>query len=871
MTSRLKKLDLCILQSLGDVRFIGIHGMGGIGKSTLARAYYKRMFHNFEGHSFIPNVREVCQKKENGLVHLQKQLLSDILNGNFEEIGHIDKGTDMIKSRLRHKRVLIVLDDVSKLEQLDALAEEDKWFGSGSIIIVTTREESFIKGRYTIYKAEYLNPSEALKLFSSKAFQSIEPPEEYKQLSKQVIEYAEYLPLALTVLGCLLRSKRRVSEWESALSRLRRCPAKEIHEKLKISFDDLEETDQRIFLDIACFFKGHDINNVIPILDSCGFSSEYGISNLTEKSLLEIQHGRKLLMRDLLQKMAHEIVREESAKPGGPSRLWDVDDFKRILLDKSGMENVEAIVLKFQEESTSLSFDGLSNMKKLRLLIILCSFHIPESDGSTPKLNYLSNNLRQLEWYEFPFKEFPSSFWPDRLVRLKLIKSNLQRLWKKSINQLPNLKVIDLSESKSFITFGNFWVVPNLEMLILSGCTKLSEIDHSITVLEKLTMLNLNNCASLTMLPPSISGLNSLKTFSVHGCSKLGKLPDDLGDLKSLKHLDVKKVFWSILNDALKGQRYKTFFDDDDHDFKLILRGIEESHSSIVVFSEKYAFSIPRLNELVQIVECMERKGHIVLPIFYHVDPSHVRKQLGSYKDAFNMHKNNPELDLMTVRRWRFALTTVGNLAGWTLQEKDIEAHFIQDFLQDIARIFKDELIFCDEDSETTAATIESLQRHFRDPSGASTGFDIIFPGSKIPPLFRKHSSSGGSISLRVNPIWFDSSWMGLALVACFRPNPSNLVYCDMKFNNNDWKVRFIEYDYATTGNSDQMWLFYYPRHKWPVGWLRSGNDVRLQFSFYSKVKPSEDCGPCGVGFVYKEDIEEFNQQSCDPNACSIM
>ena len=95
---------------------------------------------------------------------------------------------------------------------------------------------------------------------------------------------------------------------------LSNCPEKKIVEKLKISFDDLNETDKRIFLDI---------------LDSCGFHSEYGISNLIDMSLLSI--NGVMWMHDLLQEMGKEIVRKSSSNQ---SRIWDADDFYQILKNK---------------------------------------------------------------------------------------------------------------------------------------------------------------------------------------------------------------------------------------------------------------------------------------------------------------------------------------------------------------------------------------------------------------------------------------------------------------------------------------------------------------------------------------------------------
>ncbi|KAF3447805.1 hypothetical protein FNV43_RR08510 [Rhamnella rubrinervis] len=544
-------------------------------KSTLAEAYYNRISHNFDGSSFLPKVREVS-KKENGIVELQKQLLADILISDFA-IGHVGNGINYIRSRLDAKKVLIVLDDVNKLEQLNALAGNEKWFAKGSIIIVTSREESLLKGRYKIYKAEDLDSTEALELFSWKVFDNTEPPEEYMESSKQVVECANHLPLALIVFGSLLRGKT-TREWMSALRRLRECPAKENMEKLKLSFDDLEETDRLIFLDIACFFKGQEENNVKSILDSCGFEPEFGISNLVAKSMLSIQEDRKLWMHDKLQEMGQQISRGNEAE--GPSRLWNEEEFNRILLDKTGIEKVEAIVVTFRNEITTLNFEALSNMKRLRLLMILGCFDITKSGtSSTPKLDYLSNNLRLLEWNRFPFKEFPPTFRPDKLVKLKLTMSKLQRLfWNKHI-KLPNLKAIDLTQSESFKTIGYFSAVPNLEQLILSDCLQLSEIhseidqERSITVLEKLTELNLKNCESLrklplaslenlvlsknpfTVLPPSISGLSHLKFLDLDYCKRLTSLGPELPSSLELVNVNYCYSLKSFL-DPLKASTF---------------------------------------------------------------------------------------------------------------------------------------------------------------------------------------------------------------------------------------------------------------------------------------------------------------------------
>jgi hypothetical protein len=172
----------------------------------------------------------------------------------------------IIQERLCHKRVLVILDDVDQPDQLEALAGEQSWFGQGSRIIITTRDQHLLI-KAQIYKLKGLNNDESLKLFSRKAFKKDHPLEGYEELSKKFIYYAQGLPLALEVLGSFLIG-RSLNLWESTLCKFKENPPRNILDVLQISFDGLDERQKNIFLDIAFFFKGEDKSHVKNILQT---------------------------------------------------------------------------------------------------------------------------------------------------------------------------------------------------------------------------------------------------------------------------------------------------------------------------------------------------------------------------------------------------------------------------------------------------------------------------------------------------------------------------------------------------------------------------------------------------------------------------
>ncbi|KAL2342210.1 hypothetical protein Fmac_010150 [Flemingia macrophylla] len=300
-----------------EVKIFGIWGMGGIGKTTLANSFYEELSPKFEGRCFLENVREKSEKGQNLCEEIFSKL-SDEENHRFE--------ASKLRWLLQWKRVIIVLDDVVDEKQLEEVIYQFYPLGPGSRVIVTTRNKKIFRLDVVTYLVPELSLHDSLELFCLSAFEEKQPKDGYEDISKEVISYCGGIPLALKVVGASLRSKSK-EVWTCQLNKLRSIPNMKIQKALKLSYDDLDDSQQSIFLDIACFFKGKPRDSsMFPISE---------IEVLLDKSLITIHHYRNrevIEMHDLIQDMGHEIVRQECIKHHERrSRLWKSDEVVDVL------------------------------------------------------------------------------------------------------------------------------------------------------------------------------------------------------------------------------------------------------------------------------------------------------------------------------------------------------------------------------------------------------------------------------------------------------------------------------------------------------------------------------------------------------------
>ncbi|XP_024026924.1 disease resistance-like protein DSC1 [Morus notabilis] len=349
---------------------------------------------------------------------------------------------------------------------------------------------------------------------------------DYMELSKNVVEHAGGLPLAITVLGKHFRSLRIQSQksWEMALEKLKIVPHNDIHNVLKISYDGLEKEEKDIFLDIACFFKRMCRHFVENILNGCGFFASIGVDILIDKSLITINpYNNTLQMHDLLQEMGKNIVRQESTKLGERSRLWIPEEACEVLENNEGTEKVEGIFLDLSEidEEIHLEPTVFRKMSNLRLLKIY--------DSSYGKKEL--NKLRDIDLrHSIHLTQIPDLSSSPNLERINLeYCTNLFQVPLHTQQNLNKLIEVDLSYSYQLQS------VPD-RIFDAASMTTLTLNTLPMTITRSLVSLNLSS-TGITSLPSSIVSLNNLQKLSLRNCTRLASLPSCMNKLDSLKEL----------------------------------------------------------------------------------------------------------------------------------------------------------------------------------------------------------------------------------------------------------------------------------------------------------------------------------------------
>ncbi|CAA0395537.1 unnamed protein product [Arabidopsis thaliana] len=481
------KSILC-LESKEAKIMVGIWGQSGIGKSTIGRALYSQLSSQFPLRAFL-TYKSTSGSDVSGMkLSWEKELLSEILGQKDIKIDHFG----VVEQRLKHKKVLILLDDVDNLEFLKTLVGKAEWFGSGSRIIVITQDRQLLKAHEIdlVYEVKLPSQDLGLQMISQYAFGKDSPPDDFKALAFEVAELAGSLPLGLSVLGSSLKGRDK-DEWVKMMPRLRNDSDDKIEETLRVGYD----------------------SKVKELLED-----DVGLTMLAEKSLIRITPDGYIEMHNLLEKLGREIDRAKSkGNPGKRQFLTNFEDIREVLTEKTGTVTLLGIRLPPKKVLTTrpslIDEESFKGMRNLQFLEIGYYGDLPQS------LVYLPLKLRLLEWYGCPLKSLPSTFKAEYLVKLIMQNSKLEKLWEGTL-PLGSLKKMNLLCSKYLKEIPDLSLAINLEELDLAGCESLVTLPSSIQNAIKLRKLY---CSGVLLIDlKSLEGMCKLrKLYCSVDCSRM--------------------------------------------------------------------------------------------------------------------------------------------------------------------------------------------------------------------------------------------------------------------------------------------------------------------------------------------------------------
>ncbi|RID44897.1 hypothetical protein BRARA_I01662 [Brassica rapa] len=504
-----------------DVQVVSITGMGGLGKTTLAR----QAFHHDKVKRKFDKLAWVCVSQVCDGMNVWQAILHNLTSKEDEnEIRKMTEATlqDKLFRLLETSNSLIVLDDIWKKEDWDMIKPIFP-HKAGSKVLLTSRNER-VAGHgetYINFKPEYLSDQDSWTLFQSIAMSrkdasdlTPDDDEEMEKMGKKMMEHCRGLPLAIRVLGGLLAEKYTINNWKRLSENIRSHLVgrtsddnkNSLNHILSLSFEELPGYLKFCFLYLAHFPEDYDIY----VVDLSYFWAAEGI--------LRYETGDSI--RDVGDNYIEELVRRnmvisEIDKTTGrfvTCRLHDL--MRETCLSKAKEENFLHIV---GISSPTLHSQSLNTPRRFVSQDLMITSLDVERDINNSKVRSLV-----VIWN--------SNSWMSLLVEGIFIRDFL-KIWQ-----------IDAMEREVKL----FWRVSNLgftrlqllRVLHLPGAKfKGRRLSNSIGKLVHLRYLSLDG-ARVSHLPSSLQNLKLLIYLSldVLGCSHLRTLTFLLG-MKELRYL----------------------------------------------------------------------------------------------------------------------------------------------------------------------------------------------------------------------------------------------------------------------------------------------------------------------------------------------
>ncbi|KAG2283702.1 hypothetical protein Bca52824_054922 [Brassica carinata] len=206
MRSHLEEMRRLLYLDSDEVRMIGIWGLPGVGKSTITRFLFKQLSQRFNVSLYIKDINALYTRPASSDV----EFMSLLTYHNDNEVFNLR----VEREKLKRKKVLVVIDNVDRSVQLDAMMKESPWFGPGSRVVIAVQDRDVLEAHRIGYVYRVALPSdyEVMQIFCMAAFGQKLPKDGYEDLARRICNIAGRLPLRLKIMGSYFRGMSK-QEW----------------------------------------------------------------------------------------------------------------------------------------------------------------------------------------------------------------------------------------------------------------------------------------------------------------------------------------------------------------------------------------------------------------------------------------------------------------------------------------------------------------------------------------------------------------------------------------------------------------------------------------------------------------------------------